>query len=343
MSKNLDEKSRMSVVNSKKIKAQLQTKMEAEDILDEAHRQTESIYRQVQGELIEIKQKIKEFKQISDMKNQDIIQQWDKNYSLLEVTYAIKQQSLKKTYEQAGKEMEALLSEKSIEYKIELDIKKEQYQKEWIRYLDYLRKENQWFISYQEQAMSNLESKEKQLYLTMQKKQEKYKLNEQALKNQLNYYKDSKYMKEKRIVKIGIGVLLLAAVRIIQLTISRPQLIIEKLFPILIACAAVYLLSLNMSKGKKEKKYNQLFHHNQLLIDQNEKLKKEAMYREEDLRKLMDKKILSEKLDRSFSDNFQFLKIMQQDLKDSELKRKVLESENTALRKYLLLKKNNED
>ena len=108
-------------------------------------------------------------------------------------------------------------------------------------------------------------------------------------------------------MKVASIILILTTLSVIQLTFSRPQLIIETIVPLLIACATVYLFFISLVEGKQEKKQRKLFHHNQKLIEQNVKLKEEVLLIEE------------------------------------EMKRKVLESENTALRKYLLVKKRTED
>ncbi|WP_159446084.1 hypothetical protein [Carnobacterium iners] len=51
----------------------------------------------------------------------------------------------------------------------------------------------------------------------------------------------------------------------------------------------------------------------------------------------------SDKIERSFAGDFRFLTLMQPDLKESEIKRTVLESENIALRKHSLMKNTTED
>ncbi|MEG0552207.1 MAG: hypothetical protein RR533_01575 [Carnobacterium sp.] len=322
---------------------QLDAKIEAESILDEAYHQTEGMYRQVQKQLIEFKEVIKEYKNILNKEERYRIQDMEKKIGLLEVRYTIKHQILKKKLEQEQKQMEKQLKKKSIDFEMNLNIKREEHQKEMIGYLDYLRKENEWFISNQEQAKNNLESKEKALFLTMQKKQERYQLNELELTNELDYYNDLTNTNKTKVLKAASVILILATMSIVQLTFSSPQLMIETIIPILIACTTVYLFCIYLVEGNKEKKHKKLFHHNQFLIEQNLKLKEEILFMDEDLKKVMDKKVTSEKSNRSFADNFQFLDIMQQDLKESEMKRKVLESENAALRKYLLVKKNIED
>ena len=322
---------------------QIDAKREAEGILNEAYHQTKGIYQQVQNQLMDFKETIKEYKRRLEQEEQHRIQDMNKKISLLEVRYAIKHQILKRTFEQEQKQMEQHLKKKSTDFEISLTIKKEDYQKEVIEYLDYLKKENEWFISNQEQSKSSLENKEKALFLTIQKKQAYYKLNELELTNELDYYNERIHTKKNKVLKVASIILILTTLSVIQLTFSRPQLIIETIVPLLIACATVYLFFISLVEGKQEKKQRKLFHHNQKLIEQNVKLKEEVLLIEEDLKKIIDKKVILEKSDRSFADNFQFLDIMQQDLKESEMKRKVLESENTALRKYLLVKKRTED
>ena len=331
-------------LNSSEIKGKyLDTQIEAEDILNEAYHQTKGIYQQVQNQLMEFKETIKECKRILDQEEQHRIRDMNKKTSLLEVKYAIKYQILNKTFQQEQKQLEQQLKKKSTDFELSLNIKKEDYQREVIEYLDYLRKENEWFVSNQEQAKSHLEKKEKALFLSIQKKQAYYELNKLELTNELDYYNERTHTKKYKVLKVASLILILATLSVLQLTFSRPQLIIEKIVPILIACATVYLFFISLVEGKQEKKQRKLFHHNQYLIEQNAKLKEEVLFIEEDLKQVMDKKAIFEKSDRSFADNFQFLDIMQQDLKESEMKRKVLESENIALRKYLLVKRKTED
>ncbi|MEG0267805.1 MAG: hypothetical protein RR649_03405, partial [Carnobacterium sp.] len=214
---------------------QLDAKIEAESILDEAYHQTEGMYRQVQKQLIEFKEVIKEYKNILNKEERYRIQDMEKKIGLLEVRYTIKHQILKKKLEQEQKQMEKQLKKKSIDFEMNLNIKREEHQKEMIGYLDYLRKENEWFISNQEQAKNNLESKEKALFLTMQKKQERYQLNELELTNELDYYNDLTNINKTKVLKAASVILILATMSIVQLTFSSPQLMIETIIPILIA------------------------------------------------------------------------------------------------------------
>jgi hypothetical protein len=263
----------------------------------------------------------------------------EKKTALLEINYTIKHQVLKQSFEREQNQLDMGLKKKSIEFENNLMIKKEEHQKELTGYLDYLRKENEWFALNQEQAKISLESKEKKIFLEVQEKQENFELKKQELNNQLDYEQILTNIKETKVLKTGSLILFLATLSIAQLTFSSPQLIGKTILPILIVCVTSYLFVIHLVEGKKEKEQKQLFDHNQFLIEQTAKLKEEVLFIEEDLKNIMNEKINAEKSDRSFADYFRFLDIMQKDLKESEMKRKVLESENIALRKYLLIKR----
>ncbi|WP_034550660.1 hypothetical protein [Carnobacterium funditum] len=322
-----------------KSSVQIEAEIEAEDILNEAYHQTNSIYRQVQEQLVEFRSLTKEYKKSFYQEESSRLQQLEKKITALEIVYAIKHQALKKIFENKQIKMDDILVKKSDEIEKILSVKKEEYQKDIIENLKYLREENEAFIFYQEQEKASLENKEQELFLTIQKIQDNYKLSEQELNNQLDYYKELKKLKQTRVFKVGIVILFLATINIVQLTFSQPQRLLETIFPLLIACATVYLLSITISEGKKEKNQHKLLQRNQFLIEQNLEIKEGIKYIEEDLKKLLNEKASLEKIDRSFGDNFQFLKIIQQDLKESEMKRKILESENAALRKHLISQK----
>ncbi|SEK69011.1 energy-coupling factor transport system substrate-specific component [Carnobacterium iners] len=69
---------------------EIKAKLEAENILNEAYRQTDSIYRQVQEQLVEFKQSIKQSKKEIEKEKQENIQDTEKKTALLEVNYAVK-------------------------------------------------------------------------------------------------------------------------------------------------------------------------------------------------------------------------------------------------------------
>ncbi|MCA9766719.1 MAG: hypothetical protein KC455_09925 [Carnobacterium sp.] len=171
-------------------------------------------------------------------------------------------------------------------------------------------------------------------------------MNELELANQLDYYTNLTNAKKNKGLKISLVIIFLAIISVIQVLLSNSQFTIGAVTPIIIAYSALYLFYTYSVQGRKEKKYKKHKKHsyyNQFLIGQHSKFKEELFFIEEELKNLMSKKNISDKIDRSFAGNFRFLTIMQQDLKESEIKRTILESENAALRKYLLMKDKIED
>lgn len=87
---------------------------------------------------------------------------------------------------------------------------------------------------------------------------------------------------------------------------------------------------------KNEKKIKGIGFQNASLIEKNKALTDTIEDLEKDIKQLSDEKIQLERTKRQSQDNMEFLKIMQADLKESEINRRILESENAALRKHLI-------
>ncbi|WP_414840032.1 hypothetical protein [Carnobacterium sp. TMP28] len=346
MRAKLEGKEEVSFGVPKSSNIELEAKLRAENILNEAYRQTDSIYRQVQEQLVEFKQGIKQSKKEIEKEKQKNIQDMEKKIALLEVNYAVRHQLLKKIFEQEQEQIDAWFENRAFEFENNLTRKKQEYQNELDGYLDYLRKESEWLALDQEQPNIHSESKEVSLFLALQEKREQYELNELELANQLDYYTNLTNTKKNKGLKVSLVIIFLAIISVVQVLFSNSQFTIEAITPIVIAYSALYLFYIYSVQGRKEKKYKKHKKHsyyNQFLIGQHSKFKEELFFIEEEFKNLMSKKIISDKIERSFAGNFRFLTIMQQDLKESEIKRTILESENAALRKYLLMKDKIED
>lgn len=323
------------------------TKLQAEEILNEAYQQTEGIYCDIQYQLTELKKAIKEYKvalkQEKEKKNRNL-----KEYiAVLELTYVLKQQALKKTFaeskknliDEAAKEEETIkeaVQKKSAALEKEVAAKRRAYQKLAEKEFEQLEKEKERFLLYQAQMKEQLENKEKNLFYAIQKKQDEYLLREQELQNQMYYYRGQDNKRKIKNFRTSLVIFLLASLAIIWLSFLHPISFLPIFLFILIACLAAYLICTNLLEGKTGKEANELLFYNSSLVENNAALKEEIAGLEEDLKKVLSEKAQVEKTDRSITDHFQFLKIMQQDLKESEMNRKVLESENAALRKYLI-------
>lgn len=293
----------------------LEIAVQAEAILNEAYRQSEEIYRDVQQQLIDLKNLIHENKRLLKQRQKQMSTQAHVEANL--ILTAAKQKA-----DYLSKEMTAKLNKEKADYHAAL-----------AHDLERLTKEKEWFSFYQEQAKENLESKEKILFFNQQKIQDDYQLREQELQNQLMYYRELNSKRKIKSFKIGLTIFALAGISIVRLSfLQHPTFIV----PILVACLAVYLVYINLTDGKTEKETKKTAFHNTVLIEQNNALKEEIKGLEEDLKKLLKEKREAEKADRTYIDQFQFLNIIQQDLKESEMNRKILESENAALRKYLI-------
>ncbi|MEG0474930.1 MAG: hypothetical protein RR548_04455 [Carnobacterium sp.] len=293
----------------------LETAAQAEAILNEAYRQSEEIYRDVQQQLMDLKNLIHENKCLLEQRQKQMTTQAHNEAN--EILTAAKQKA-----DRLSKETAAKLNKERADYHAAL-----------AHDLERLTKEKEWFAFYQEQSKENLESKEKILFFNQQKIQDDYQLREQELQNQLMYYRELNSKIKIKSFKIGLTIFILTGISIVRLSfLQHPTFIV----PILIACLAVYLVYINLTDGKTEKETKKTAFHNTVLIEQNNALKEEISGLEEDLKKLLKEKSDAEKADRTYTDRFQFLNIMQQDLKESEMNRKILESENAALRKYLI-------
>ncbi len=108
------------------------------------------------------------------------------------------------------------------------------------------------------------------------------------------------------------------------------------IMPFIIACLAFLLVYINLVDGKNEHEIKEIGFQNASLIEKNKMLTETIEDLEKDIKKLTEEKIEIERTKRQSQDNIEFLKIMQADLKESEIHRRILESENAALRKYLV-------
>lgn len=302
-----------------------QAKKEAEIILTDTLQQSEKMYQEVQQNIRMVKQEV-------ELKKRNSFEQCNKE--LIEA---------KKIIRKAEQDADNVISSanlKSKQVEEELSLKRAVYQQEVDKELEKLVKEKEWFGQYQQQMQESMKRKEKVLIFENRKKVEQEQIGKEKLQNKIDYLKALNGRRKMNSYRIGLVIFGCTVVLSVLLALFRqPTLVVSfiSLFLVLIvACLAFALVYINLVDGKSEQKIKRVGFQNASLLDKNKELVETIENLEKDTKKLIEEKIQLEKTKRFSQDNIEFLKIMQADLKQSEMYRRVLESENAALRKYLV-------
>lgn len=302
-----------------------QAKNEAEGILEEAFHQSEKMYQEVQQDIAVAKEEIK-------LKKEQSIEQYDKE--------KVKADKVTRKAELDAQEILASAQFKSEQVEEEIALKKAVYHQEIDRELEKLVKEKEWFEQYQEQVQESMDRKEKVLFYRTRKKIEQEQLEKAALQNKVDYLKALNAKRKINSYRIGLvifGCTVVMSVLLAGLRYSTPLFtFIITCLAFVIACLAFVVVYINLVDGKNEKKVKGIGFQNASLLEKNKALMDTIEDLEKDIKQLSDEKIQLERTKRQSQDNSEFLKIMQADLKQSEINRRILESENTALRKHLI-------
>lgn len=310
---------------SKEKKILQQAKQEAEDILTLTFQQSEKMYQEVQQDIKIVREKVELEKKLS-------FEHFNKE--------KIEAKKITLKAEQDADEMVALAHLKTEQVEEELSLKKAVYQQEIDRELEKLVKEKEWFEQYQQQVQESIERKEKELFFESRKKIEQEQIEKATLQNKIDYLKALNTKRKMNSYRIGLVIFGCTVVLSILLSLFRYSTPVVSFISIclafIIACLAFVLVYINLVDGKNEQKIKGIGFQNASLIEKNEVLVETIANLEKDIKKLIEEKIQLERTKRHSQDNSEFLKIMQADLKYSEMHRRVLESENAALRKYLV-------
>ena len=302
-----------------------QAKQEAEDILTVTFQQSEKMYQEVKQDIEMVKEEVELKKRLS-------FEHFDKE--------RIEAKKITKKAEQDVNEMVAVANMKIEQIEEELSLKKAVYQQEIDRELEKLVKEKEWFEQYQQQVQESIERKEKELFLESRKKVEQEQIEKATLQNKVDYLKALNNKRKMNSYRIGLVIFGCTVVLSLLLTLFRYSTPIVHVIGIclafIIACLAFVLVYINLVDGKTEQKIKGIGFQNASLIEKNQMLVETIVNLEKDIKKLIEEKIQLERTKRHSQDNSEFLKIMQADLKHSEMHRRVLESENAALRKHLV-------
>ncbi|AEB29552.1 hypothetical protein CAR_c08580 [Carnobacterium sp. 17-4] len=302
-----------------------QTKNEAEEILAETFHQSEKMYQEVQQDIAAAKEEIK-------LKKKQSIEQYDKE--------KVEADKITRKAELHAKKILASAHFKSEQLEEEISLKKAVYHQEIDRELEKLVKEKEWFEQYQEQVQESMDRKEKVLFYETRKKIEQEHLEKAALQNKVDYLKALNAKRKINSYRIGLmifGCTVVMSVLLAGLRYSTPLFtFIITCLAFVIACLAFVVVYINLVDGKNEKKIKGIGFQNASLIEKNKELIDTIEDLEKDIKQLIDEKIQLERTKRQSQDNIEFLKIMQADLKQSEINRRILESENAALRKHLI-------
>ena len=295
-----------------------QAKQEAQDLLTFTFHESEKMYQEVQREIVTVKEEILvEKKQVIDQLNEE----------------KQKAEKITQLAENNADELITSANKKMNQIEEELSVKKVTYQIEIDRELEKLVKEKEWFEQYQKQVQDSIERKEKELFYKNRKKIEQEQAEKATLQNKIDYLKalnTKRKLKSYRIGLIIFGCTVVMSVLISMFRYSTP------IIPFIIACLAFLLVYINLVDGKNEQEIKEIGFQNASLIEKNKMLTETIEDLEKDIKKLTEEKIEIERTKRQSQDNIEFLKIMQADLKESEIHRRILESENAALRKYLV-------
>lgn len=310
---------------SKEKKILQQAKQEAEDILSVTFQESEKLYQEVQQEINTVKEEVK-------LKKKQAIDQFDKE--------RIEAEKIIRKAEQDADELIDSANLKSEQVEEEMLLKKSVYQQEIDRELEKLVKEKEWFEQYQQQVQESIERKEKELFFESRKKVEQEQIEKATLQNKIDYLKALNTKRKMNSYRIGLVIFGCTVVMSVLLSLFRYSTPLVTFISIclafIIACLAFGLVYINLTDGKNERKIKGIGFQNASLIEKNKEFVETIENLEKDIKKLIEEKIQLEKTKRYSQDNVEFLKIMQADLKHSEMHRRVLESENAALRKYLV-------
>ena len=310
---------------SKEKKILQQAKQEAEDILSVTFQESEKLYQEVQQEINTVKEEVK-------LKKKQAIEQFDKE--------RIEAEKIIRKAEQDADELIDSANLKSEQVEEEMLLKKSVYQQEIDRELEKLVKEKEWFEQYQQQVQESIERKEKELFFESRKKVEQEQIEKATLQNKIDYLKALNTKRKMNSYRIGLVIFGCTVVMSVLLSLFRYSTPLVTFISIclafIIACLAFGLVYINLTDGKNERKIKGIGFQNASLIEKNKEFVETIENLEKDIKKLIEEKIQLEKTKRYSQDNVEFLKIMQADLKHSEMHRRVLESENAALRKYLV-------
>lgn len=302
-----------------------QAKQEAEIILMDAFRQSEEMYQEVQKDIKKAKQEV-------ELKKRHSFEQYNKEI--------IEAKKITQKAEQKADNIIASTHLKATQAEEELLLKKAVFQQEIDRELEKLVKEKEWFELYQQQVQETIERKEKVLFLESRKKIEYEQVEKEKLQNKINYLKIVNAKRKINSYRIGLAIFGCAVILSTLLSLFRQSIpvvsFINLCLVFVIACLAFALVYINLADGKNEQKIKRICSQNASLIDKNKEFVEIIDNLEKDAKKLIKEKIELERTKRHSQDNIEFLKIMQADLKNSEMYRRVLESENAALRKHLI-------
>ena len=296
----------------------LEAKKEAEDLLALSYQQSEKMYQEVQKEIEYVKEEI-------ELKKRQSFKQIDKE--------KLEAKKITQKAEQEADELISLANMKAEQLEEELSLKKATYQQEIDRELEKLVKEKDWFERYQEQVKETVERKEKSLFYESRKKIEQEQLEKAALQNKIDYLKVLNTKRKMNSYRIGLVIFGCTVVMSVLLSVFRYS---TPILPFVIACLAFILVYINLVDGKNEREVKKISFQNASLIEKNKALEETIEDLEKDTKKLIEEKIELERTKRQSQDSIEFLKIMQADLKQSEIHRRILESENAALRKHLV-------
>lgn len=310
---------------SKEKKILQQAKQEAEDILSVTFQESEKLYQEVQQEINTVKEEVK-------LKKKQAIEQFDKE--------RIEAEKIIRKAEQDADVLIVSANLKSEQVEEEISLKKALYQQEIDRELEKLVKEKEWFEQYQQQVQESIERKEKELFFESRKKVEQEQIEKATLQNKIDYLKALNTKRKMNSYRIGLVIFGCTVVMSVLLSLFRYSTPLVTFISIclafIIACLAFGLVYINLTDGKNERKIKDIGFQNASLIEKNKEFVETIENLEKDIKKLIEEKIQLERTKRHSQDNIEFLKIMQADLKQSEMHRRVLESENAALRKYLV-------
>ncbi|WP_035053514.1 hypothetical protein [Carnobacterium pleistocenium] len=302
-----------------------QAKQEAESILAVTLQQSEKMYQEVQQDIELVKREV-------ELKKRNTLEQCEKER--IEAKEFIQQA------EQEAEIVMSLASLKSKQVEEELSLKRVAYQQEVDSELEKLVKEKEQFGQYQQQVQESIERKEKDFFFENRKKAEQEQMEKERAQNKIDYLKALNTKRKISSYRIGLAIFGCTVVWSLLLVVFRQFTLVVSFISLcllfIIACLAFALIYINLVGGKSEQKIKQVGFQNASLLDKNKELIETIENLEKDTKKLIEEKIEFERTERYSQDNIEFLKIIQADLKQSEMYRRVLESENTALRKYLI-------
>lgn len=304
----------------------------------------EQTYRKFEEELL-MKEKdiLEESKRMAEAILEDVYKESETIYRGIQLDAKKLKSSLKVTKERAEQEKKRLdeeLQERLEELNNVYTLKYREMEQEIAEGLEELTKEKEQLEEMRQQTEKKLDGKEKALFLVNKSMQEKAQLKELELQNQIEFYRVLNVKRKINSFRAALSIFGLSGLNVILLTLFQYT---TAVIPIMIACLAFYLVNINLTEGKVIKENKAIAFQNASLIEETKEQKRQLKHLESDLRKALEDKTAFEKQQRAYDDNIKYLKILQKDLKQSEINRKILESENTALRKHLITQKTAED